>query len=196
MNHSTTSSIYLALKRYQKAYSKVKKNKDERDRISFQIAECYRMMNNTKRAEVAYKRLLTSKYIASSRKFLYYADMLKANGNYDEAIKQYKAYKETVPSDPRGESGHRILNQAKEWIENPSKYDVVLEKKINTRDDEFAPAYADKNFASIIFTSDRECFNRQGYRQLDRAGVLRYLFLQEKTRKENGARPFWLTRQT
>jgi peptidoglycan-associated lipoprotein len=147
----------LALKRYQKAYSKVKKNKDERDRISFQIAESYRLMNNTKRAEVAYKRLLTSKYIAKQPKiYLYYADMLKANGNYDEAIKQYKAYQEAVPSDSRGGAGIEASNQAKEWLANPSKYDVVLEKKINTRDDEFAPAYADKNFASIIFTSDRE----------------------------------------
>jgi peptidoglycan-associated lipoprotein len=81
---------FLAVKKYQKAYSKVKKNKDERERISFQMAECYRLMNNTKRAEVAYKRLLTSKLIVKQPKiYLLYADMLKANGNYEEAIKQY-----------------------------------------------------------------------------------------------------------
>ena len=77
---------FLAVKKYQKAYSKVKKNKEERERISFQMAECYRLMNNTKRAETGYKRLLTSKLITKQPKiYLYYADALKANGNYEEA---------------------------------------------------------------------------------------------------------------
>ena len=53
----------LALKKYQKAYSRAKKNKEERERISFQMAECYRMMNNTKRSEIAYKRILSGKLI-------------------------------------------------------------------------------------------------------------------------------------
>ena len=148
---------FLALKKYQKAYSKVKKNKDERERISFQMAECYRLMNNTKRAETAYKRLLTSKLIGKQPKiYLYYGDMLKANGNYEEAIKQYNLYKEKVPGDAKVNESIQAAQDAMEWIKNPSKYDVILEKKINTRDDEFAPAFADKNFSSIIFTSNRD----------------------------------------
>ena len=72
-----------ALTRYQKAYSKVKNNKVERDRINFRMAECYRMMNNMKKAEIAYKRLATSKYVKTDPKILlYYADALKTNGNY------------------------------------------------------------------------------------------------------------------
>lgn len=38
----------VAVNRYKKAYSKTK-SRPEKDRISFQMAECYRMMNNTKR---------------------------------------------------------------------------------------------------------------------------------------------------
>ena len=147
----------LALKKYKKAYSKVKKNKDERERISFQMAECYRLMNNTKQAETAYKRLLTSKLINKQPKiYLLYGDMLKANGNYEEAIKQYNIYQEKMPGDAKVAESIQSCQDAAEWIKNPSKYDVVLEKKINTRDDEFAPAYADKNFSSIIFTSNRD----------------------------------------
>jgi peptidoglycan-associated lipoprotein len=148
---------FLALKKYQKAYSKVKKNKDERERISFQMAECYRLMNNPKRSETAYKRLLTSKLISKQPKiYLFYADALKANGNYEEALKQYEAYKEKVPGDPLIGALISATKDAIDWQKNPSKYDVILEKKINTRDAEFAPAYADKNFSSIIFTSDRD----------------------------------------
>lgn len=146
----------LALTRYQKAFSKVKNNKGEKDRISFRIAECYRMMNITKKAEVAYKRLVNGKYVKNEPKvLLYYADMLKTNGNYDLAIVQYQAYKDKVPSDPKGGIGIETCNLAKEWMKNPTKYEVKWEKKINSKDDDFAPAYADKSLRSIIFTSDR-----------------------------------------
>nr|MBC8489029.1 hypothetical protein [Bacteroidota bacterium] len=39
-----------AVDKYKKAYSKVK-DRGEKNRIRFQMAECYRYMNNTKRAE-------------------------------------------------------------------------------------------------------------------------------------------------
>ncbi len=148
----------LALQKYQKAYTKVKKNKAERDRISFRQAECYRMMNNTKKAEAAYKRLITNaKYIKDEPKvLLYYADMLKTNGNYEEAQKQYQAYKEKSPGDPRADIGIETCKQAKEWIANPSKYSVKWEKLLNSKEDDFAPAYADRKFISVIFTSDRD----------------------------------------
>jgi peptidoglycan-associated lipoprotein len=147
----------LALQKYQKAYSKVKNNKGERDRISFRMAECYRMMNNTKKAEAAYKRLVNNpKYIKDDPKvLLLYADMLKANGNYDEAIKQYETYKEKVPNESRADIGVESCTQAKEWIANPSKYDVKWEKALNSKEDDFAAAYADRKLNSIIFTSDR-----------------------------------------
>jgi len=146
----------LALQKYQKAYSKVKNNKAERERISFRMAECYRMMNNTKKSEVAYKRCITAKYYNKDPKvLLYYADALKMNGNYDEALIQYQAYKEKVPNDPKADLGIESCSLAKEWIANPSKYEVKWEKNLNSKEDDYAPAYADKKYGSIIFTSDR-----------------------------------------
>ncbi len=153
-----SDQLYLtALQKYQKAYSRVKSNKAERDRISLRIAECYRMMNNTKKAESSYKRLINNlKYIKENpRVLLAYADMVKVNGNYEEAIKQYQAYKELVPKDLKADIGIETCKQAKEWMQNPTKYDVKWEKMLNTKEDDFAAAYADKKYGSIIFTSDR-----------------------------------------
>ena len=150
--------MYLpALQKYQKAYSRVKNNKSERDRISLRIAECYRMMNNTKKAESSYKRLLNNaKYVKENPKILlYYADMLKVNGNYDEAIKQYTAYKAEVPADPKATAGIETCTTAKEWIANPTKYGVKWEKMLNSKEDDYAAAYADRKYISILFTSDR-----------------------------------------
>ncbi len=147
----------LALQKYQKAYSKVKNNKAERERISFRMAECYRMMNNTKKAEAAYKRLVNNaRYVKNDPKvLLLYADMLKINGNYEEAIRQYEAYKEKAPNDIKADIGIETSTLAKDWIANPSKYDVKWEKALNSKEDDFAPAYADRKLKSIVFTSDR-----------------------------------------
>ncbi|MEI7895934.1 MAG: OmpA family protein [bacterium] len=147
----------LALQKYQKAYSKAKNNKTERDRISFRIAECYRMMNNTKKAEISYKRLIINpKYVKENPKILLlYADVMKANGNYDGAINQYKAYKELGPPDPRAAAGIESCTAAKEWLLNPTKYSVKWEKLLNSKEDDYAAAYADKKYISVLFTSDR-----------------------------------------
>lgn len=173
----------LALTKYQKAFSKLKKNKAEKERVSFRMAECYRMMNNPKKAEIGYKRLLTGKYIKQEpRIYLYYADALKANGKYDEAIAQYKAYQEIVPDDKRADVRIEGCNLAKEWLKNPGKYAVQLEKKINSKDDDFAPAYADKTFSSVLFTSDRDAsFGKE----IDSWTGLEFsdLFLSRKDRK-------------
>jgi peptidoglycan-associated lipoprotein len=153
----TDQAYNLALTRYQKAYSKVKKNKGEKDRISLRMADCYRLMNNMKKAEIAYKRLALGKYAKDDPKvILFYADALKTNGNYDDAITQYTAYKEKVPGDTaKPNAGIETCKMAKDWMKNPSKYDIKLEKKINSKEDDFAPAYADKTQGSIFFTSTR-----------------------------------------
>ena len=64
-----------AADRYKKAYRRVRRNKDERNRISFQMAECYRLIGLTKRAEPYYKRLLKTEYPNTHPEvYLYLAD--------------------------------------------------------------------------------------------------------------------------
>ena len=56
-----------AADRYKKAYRKVRRNKEERNRISFQMAECYRLIGLTKRAEPYYN---ASRSLSLSRRDL------------------------------------------------------------------------------------------------------------------------------
>lgn len=148
---------YVAIDRYKKSYSKIKNNKAEKSRVAFQIAECYRMVNDTRRSEPAYKRVIRMDY---QRKepiaLLYFADALKANGDYEEAILQYELYTERVPEDPRGPDGAESCRLAMEWLEQSSKYEVENIKKINAKTDDFAPAFSDSFYTSIIFTSTRD----------------------------------------
>jgi len=146
---------YDAVSLYKKAYSKVKKNKAEKARIIYQIAECYRLTNDTKQAETWYKKAIAAKY-PEPLATLYYADMLKVNEKYDEGVIQYNAYKALVPTDKRGENGVESCTLSQQWKDNPTRYEVENAKQFNTKEMDFAATYYDKKYKQILFTSSRD----------------------------------------
>lgn len=147
----------LAIEKYKKAYSKVKSDKIEKTRIIYQLAECYRMTNNIKRAKMQYKRLLREDFQQKKPEILlHYADALRADEEYEDALEQYKAYNELIPEDPRGSNGIESCKVAIEWYDNPTDHEVELVKKLSSRESDFTPAYASDNYNSVIFTSTRE----------------------------------------
>lgn len=146
---------FEAIDMYKKALTKVKKDKAEKARITYQIAECYRMSNDVKQSEVWYKKAIAVKY-TEPLAVLYYADALKANEKYPEAIIQYDAYKALAPSDERGAKGSEACVIAQQWRDNPTRYEVENVKQINGKDADFASTYADRKYKSLIFTSNRE----------------------------------------
>jgi len=146
----------VAVDKYKKAYSKTK-DRDEKNRIRFQMAECYRMMNNAKRAEVYYKSLYrTGYYKKNTIVLLYYGEMMKINMKYDEAIPVFEEYIKLQPDDPRGPDGLKSLNMQKEWTSNPTNHTITNIKGINSRQGDFNPCYASDNYNSLIFVSNRE----------------------------------------
>ncbi len=146
----------LAASRYKKAFSKTK-SRPEKDRISFQMGECYRMMNSTKKAEANYRRIIKSDFARKNPVvYLHYADMLRINEKYDIAKDYYALYAENVPDDIRGANGVKSCQLAAEWNANPTKYSIANLKKVNSKGDDFAASYADKFYNVLIFTSNRE----------------------------------------
>ncbi len=147
----------IALERYKKAYGKVKKNPVEKDRINYRMADCYRFTGNYKRAEAAYRKVIKAGFQERNPEvLLVYADLLKMNQKYDDAITYYNMFSEKVPDDLRGVEGAAITASIKEWIENPSRFEITLLKKVNSRASDFAPSWASSNFNEIIFTSTRD----------------------------------------
>ena len=146
----------LAASRYKKAYSKTR-NRADKDRISFKLGESYRMMNNTRRAEMAYRRIAKSAFARNNPiVYLHFANMLRANEKYKDAAEYYALYAENVPDDPLGRNGVESIELIEEWVKNPTKYEVTNVKKINSKSDDFAPTYSDKFYNALIFTSTRE----------------------------------------
>ena len=94
---------YKAIDMLRDAYSKVTDN-DLKNDITFQVAECYRLTDQPKKAEMWFKKSVQKKY-HNPLVYLYYADALRMNGKFDDASENYKEYKKLVPDDPRGENG-------------------------------------------------------------------------------------------
>jgi peptidoglycan-associated lipoprotein len=146
----------VALAKYKKALSKTK-GKPDKEKISFQMAECYRFINNTKKAEPAYKRLIKTKFAETNPLvFLYLAQSMKSNEKYKDAKLYFDKYAELAPEDPRGKNGSLSCVLAQEWIDNPTKYKISTEKVLNSKESDFSVSYADKLYNTIIFTSTRD----------------------------------------
>ena len=150
-----TEQYSVAIDLYKQAYSKIKKNKAEKARVLFRIAECYKKTNNQKQAILWYTRVVKSNY-PDPVAHLYLADALKIDEQYAEAIVEYQEYKKLVPNDPRGGYGIESCQLAVKWKEDPTRYVVENVKKFNTRSSDFSPYFADRNYKAIIFTSTRE----------------------------------------
>ena len=145
----------LSVDKYKKAYSKVTQNRAEKNRILFQIAEAYRMMNNTKNSELAYKRVIKANYFKQEPKvYLYYADALRYNQKYDEALTAYQDYLKLVPGDQRGQNGLESCKVASQWVNKPTRYEVVNMKRWNTRNNEWRPSFSDrKKCNELVYSS-------------------------------------------
>ena len=141
---------------YKKAYKRSKRNKSERNRISYQMGECYRLIGLTKRAEPYYRRVLKTDFPNTHPEaYLYAAETYKTNEKYDDAITCYETYIKAVPEDARGPLGLESTRLIQEWIENPSRYQVTEMKKINSRYSDFGAIWTSSNYNEIIFTSSR-----------------------------------------
>jgi len=70
---------YTAIMQYKKAYSK-ERNNASKAKIIFQTAECYRYINDTKQAEIWYKKAVKVKY-PDPVAVLYLAESKKASNS-------------------------------------------------------------------------------------------------------------------
>jgi peptidoglycan-associated lipoprotein len=145
-----------ALELYKRAFSKAKGRKEKAD-ITFNQAECYRFMNDCKNAANFYKRAVKMKYDPIAQ--LRYADMLRCQGEYEEAISEYQIYKQEKPGDKRGEEGIESCKMAIEWMKTPSRYMVNNMKDMNSKNSDFQAAYAGKraeDYDVLLISSTRE----------------------------------------
>ena len=148
-----TAQYYAAGALYKKAYARFKKNEDK-GRAAFFAGESARMMNNNLEAEEWYGKSVKAKY-SDPISIRLYADALKRNGKYAEAIAQYNAYLEKVPGDAKATAGIASSTEAQAWKDKPTRHRVDNLSALNTNYYDFAVADNPAVKNSILFTSSR-----------------------------------------
>lgn len=144
----------VAIDLFRDAYNKVT-DKEVKSELVFLIAECYRITNQPDKAELRYKQAIQKEY-PNPIIYLRYADALRMEEEYEDAMEQYRKYKELVPDDPRGQEGITSCELALEWMENPSPYEIENMKYFNSRQSDFSPCFADDDYTMVYFTSSRD----------------------------------------
>jgi len=145
---------YEAIDEFKDAYSKTKE-RSEKSELAFMIAECYRLTNDPKNAERWY-RGISGKEWARPEATYWLAVSKSKNGDYEDAIIEYKNYRQIVPADPRADMGIRSCELALSWIESPEPYQINEVKDLNSRLSDFSPAYARDDYGLVYLTSSRE----------------------------------------
>jgi peptidoglycan-associated lipoprotein len=145
---------FEAIDFFKDAYSKTR-DRDERNEYVFMVAECYRLTNNPRSAEPWYKRI-SGRDNARPEATYWYAQTLKKNGKYEEALEAFEEYRQVVPSDARADLGIRSCELAIEWMESPQPYEVEEVKDLNSRESDFCPVYARDDYGMVYLTSSRD----------------------------------------
>jgi peptidoglycan-associated lipoprotein len=145
-----------AIDQFKDAYSKTKKtDKNTRTELVFMIAECYRLVNDPKNAETWYKLAVKSSFSRPDAQF-WLAESIKKNGKHQQAIDEFRKYKQIAPSDARADQAIRSCELALEWIRNPEAYKVEDLRDLNSKESDFSPAYGRDDYGLIYFTSSRD----------------------------------------
>jgi len=144
---------YQAIDMFKESYDKTL-DKNKKNEILFYIGNCYKKIGNPSQAEIWYKKALNKGY-NNPVAILFYADVLRMNGKYELAKEQYQQYKQLVPDDPRGENGIISCDLAPKFMQFPTGYQVQEMSFLNSRYNDYAPAFGSADYSVIYFTSSR-----------------------------------------
>jgi len=144
----------VALDLYRSAYNSIS-DKTSKAEILYKIAECYRLTNEPVKAELWYTKAI-AKGITDPIAYYYLAEAKKMNMKYEEAKEDFKKYKELSTDEAKANEGIKSCDLAMKWMDNPSGYQVENMKFFNSKENDFAPAYANSDYGTVYFTSSRD----------------------------------------
>ena len=145
-----------AAKEYAKAYEKIKNNKAEKNRVYYQLAECYRLMYDYPRAERIYKRLANEDY-QNTERMLYFqlAEMCRFENKFDEADEYYDKYLQMEPGDSYAAKRKASLIYANQLYNNRTRHEISKMEDWCTDFNDWAPRFIGDDTTKLVFTTSR-----------------------------------------
>ena len=149
--------------------------------VTQRIAECYRLMNNSREAENWYNRVIS--FPDHDPKALKYAaDAARENGNYDRAKQLYTQFGQRVPSQAALVAQlNASCDNARQWLANPEPYELQKLTNVNSTGSDFSPVLLPDG---LVFTSDREVDTRKNNRVYGWTGKANYKLYYAPQRKD------------
>ena len=153
-----------ALEQYSKAYEKIKDNKAEKNRVYFQMAECYRLMYDYPHAERIYKRLATDGYATTERK-LYFnlAEICRFEDKFDEADEYYEKYLQMEPTDSHAAKRKASLIYANQLSINRTRHEIKKMSDWCSDYNDWAPRFVGNDTTHLVFTTSRFAEGAEDY---------------------------------
>jgi len=146
-----------AIEYYSKALEKSDLDKKTRNEITYKIADCYRLVNNPKKAKPFYQRLVRNKYSEEKPEvLLYYATVLNMLGSYPEALPLFVQYLKKDPENKLAISGKATCDLGISDKSSNRKWVIKNMKELNSPFDDFSAIYGDSKLSTIIFSSNRK----------------------------------------
>ena len=153
---------YLALGEYfdasnefKTAYSKTPaKERARRGQIAKKMAFCYERINSTQKAIAAYRNIIRYKQ-DDGETHLSFARQLMKNGNYKEALAEYKIAFDSLPENPLVREGLAAAEAAPRLKEAGSRYTVKKMDMFNSRRADYSPMLFGEDNDQLYFTSTR-----------------------------------------
>ena len=131
-------------------YEEILKDEPGNQVINSRLAESYRKINNSEKAEKFYEALVLSGTL-SNDEMLHYAEMLARNGKYVESSEWYHKYSAAVPGDQRGNIFPSAFRDLTDLLKDSADF-KVSKVKFNSEVSDFSPAYYNDK---LVFSSAR-----------------------------------------
>ena len=130
-------------------------SKEELPNYLFRVGECYRKTGKPRQAELWYQKAILRE-CSNPKVYLYYANSLLSNENYEQARENYKTYLTLQPNDKWAQMGLEACDLAAKWKMSPSGYIVQLMPVLNSKQNDFCATYASADYRTILLTSSRD----------------------------------------
>lgn len=149
-------AYHEAAKAYQAAYGKLD-GIDVKGEVCFKIGECYRLMLDPASAEEFYNKAIGFRYYNTTPDvYLRYADVLRAQNKFPEAIEMYNNYTDKGGDKSKAQALIEETEAAALALDiPPSRYIVEQVAMLNSNQFDYAPTWSAKKYDEIIFGSSR-----------------------------------------
>ncbi|MEK7719865.1 MAG: OmpA family protein [Bacteroidota bacterium] len=145
---------FKSIAAYRKIYTKTK-GRENKAAIQLKIAEAFYKIGQYRQAESYFKSAIF-KDPSDATILLRYAEVLRSNGKYDEAIKNYQKFLQYLPKDERALNGIISCNTSKDLMSKQTQYKIENLKEINSRFSDYGAVYPGLIETELVFYSARD----------------------------------------